>query len=174
MSADNFERALTLVLKSEGKFVNNRHDPGGATNYGITQRVYDAWRRREGLRTLPVATIATAEVRAIYEAQYWDACRCDELPLGIDYMVFDAAVNSGPVQAVKWLQRALPASPTDGHVGLITLGAVAGLGDRAALVRRLCARRLTFLHRLKQWIAFGRGWSNRMASVQAAALAMVG
>jgi lysozyme family protein len=172
VSTGNFERALALVLKSEGGFVHNPKDPGGATNCGITQRVYDAWRQREGVRPRPVATIATAEVRAIYRAQYWDACRCDELPPGIDYAAFDAAVNSGTVQAVKWLQRALPASPVDGHIGVITLGAVAGITDRAALIKHLCARRLTFLHRLKQWIVFGPGWSNRMAAVQAAALAM--
>jgi lysozyme family protein len=174
MSADNFERALALVLKSEGGFVNSPKDPGGATNFGVTQAVYDGYRTRLQKSRQSVRSIVMAEVTAIYRAQYWDAIRGDELPGGIDYMVFDAAVNSGPVQAVKWLQRALPASPVDGHVGLITLGAVAGLSDRPALVRRLCARRLTFLHRLKQWIAFGRGWSNRVASVQAAALAMVG
>lgn len=173
MSAGNFERALALVLKSEGGFVNNPRDPGGATKYGITQRVYDAWRRRGMLRTMPVATIAMAEVRAIYKAQYWDACRCDELPAGIDYATFDAAVNSGTVTSVMWLQRALPAAPVDGQIGVITLGAVSGLTDRAALIKRLCAQRLTFLHRLKQWLVFGRGWSNRMAAVQAAALAMI-
>ncbi|MDQ0391128.1 glycoside hydrolase family 108 protein [Labrys monachus] len=174
MSAENFQRALSLVLKSEGGYVNNPRDPGGATNFGITQAVYDGWRARRNQLRQSVRSIGMADVTAIYRDQYWDAIRGDELPPGIDYAVFDAAVNSGPVQGVKWLQRALPASPVDGHIGLVTLGAVAGINDRAALIERLCAQRLGFLRRLKQWLTFGRGWSNRMASVQAAALAMIG
>ena len=172
MSADNFQRALALVLKSEGGFVNNAHDPGGATNQGVTQRVYDAFRRRNGLPILSVRNISPADVSTIYRSQYWDAVQGDNLPTPFDYLAFDEAVNSGPVQSIKDLQACLGVA-ADGHLGMVTLGALNAVTDRAGLVRKVCARRMSFLRRLKQWIYFGKGWTNRVNAVQANAMAMV-
>lgn len=168
----NYDRCLLLVLKSEGGYVNNRNDPGGATNYGITQRVYDAWRTAQSVRRVPVITISTGEVRSIYKAQYWDACRCDELPAGVDYLTFDAAVNSGVSRSTKWLQSCVGVT-VDGHLGLMTMNAIRGINDRTALVNRLCDKRVGFLHALTTWKFFGKGWANRMKAVRASALAML-
>src|SRR5690554_3243462 len=115
MARETFEPALALVLAHEGGYVDHPDDPGGATNKGITQRVYDAWRTSRGRHPRSVAAIRDEEVRAIYREQYWDAVRGDDLPAGIDYCTFDAAVNSGPAQAARWLQRAVGAAP-DGIV----------------------------------------------------------
>lgn len=170
---DNFQRSLSLVLKSEGGFVDNAHDPGGATNYGITQRVYDAFQRAHGAMLLSVRLIVADTVSRIYRAQYWDAIQGDKLPVPFDYLSFDEAVNSGPVQSIKDLQVCLGVA-VDGHLGMVTLGALAGVSDRAGLVRKVCARRMSFLRRLKNWIYFGKGWTNRVNAVQANALAMMG
>jgi lysozyme family protein len=166
MTTNGFARALPRVLAHEGGYVNDLHDPGGATNRGITFRVYDAYRTRKGLPTRDVRAIAAAEVSEIYRLQYWDAVKGDELPPGLDYVLFDGAVNSGPAQSVKWLQRALGNVAVDGQIGQATLAAVTAHGRPAELVDKICDRRLAFLQALKTWPRFGRGWRARVETLR--------
>jgi len=166
----NLETALRYVLASEGGYVNDPRDSGGATNFGITQRVYDAFRQRNDLRPQSVRAITPDEVASIYKRQYWDAVKADDLPDGLDYAVFDYAVNSGPKRAATDLQRVLGVK-ADGIVGNVTLAA-AGSGDVFALIDALCNRRMAFLQTLKTWKTFGRGWGRRVAEVNEAAIAM--
>lgn len=168
MMERNFEKALNAVLKDEGGFVNHPKDPGGATNFGITQAVYSAWRRNKGQAFKAVALITGAEVADIYKAQYWDAVRGDLLTDGVDYVTFDGAVNSGPVQSIKWLQKAL-GTTADGHLGNVTLDRLSRASP-ATVIKSHCATRLGFLTKLKTWKYFGRGWNARMARVQALGL----
>lgn len=172
MTASGFDGALKRVLVHEGGYAEHPADPGGATMQGITQRVYDGWRRRHGQPVRPVRRIAPQEVAAIYRRQYWDAVRADDLPAGLDYALFDAAVNSGPAQAAKWLQRTLGVAP-DGQVGEATLAALDGRAV-AALVDALCDRRLAMLRGLRTFPTFGAGWTRRVAEVRAAAKAWAG
>ncbi|MGX8012752.1 glycosyl hydrolase 108 family protein [Mesorhizobium sp. ORM8.1] len=74
---------------------------------GVTHRVYDGYRRGKGLATPPVKDITSDELNDIYDRQYWDAVKDDALPAGIDYVLFDGAVNSGPGRSIMWLQQAL-------------------------------------------------------------------
>ncbi len=173
MVATNQKAALARVLGHEGGNADDPHDPGGRTSRGVTQRVYDAWRRGHGQPARDVFLASTAEVRAIYLEQYWHRVRADELPAGLDYAVFDAAVNSGPVQAVKWLQRDLGVR-VDGVVGQVTLTAARSRQDVAALIASQCARRLAFLKQLRMWRRFGAGWTKRVANVERVAIAMAG
>lgn len=161
-----FERCLDKVLVSEGGYVNDPRDNGGATNRGVTQRVYDAYRQRKGKSLQSVRSITSAEVSEIYKANYWDLAKCDQLPAGVSYVVFDGAVNSGVSQSVKWLQRALGVTP-DGIAGNATIAAVQHYGDMDRLVDAICDRRLAFLKALKTWKTFGKGWASRVASVRA-------
>ena len=62
-----FDTALAFALRWEGGYVNHPADPGGATNKGVTQRAYDAWRVRRGQTKRDVRAITGAEVHAIYE-----------------------------------------------------------------------------------------------------------
>lgn len=164
MAASSFDAALARVLRHEGGYSDHPADPGGPTNKGIIQRVYDADRKRRGLPPRSVRGLEDAEMRDIYRRQYWDAVRGDDLPVGLDYAVFDAAVNSGPAQAAKWLQRALGVA-VDGQVGAVTLAAAAA-ADPAAVVADLCDRRLAMLKGLRTWPVFGRGWAARVADVR--------
>jgi len=170
----NFASALKHVLVHEGGYVNHPKDPGGATNKGVTQRVYDGFRLKSGLAKRSVKEITDAEVSKLYKAQYWDAVNGDELPTGVDYVVFDGAVNSGVSQSVKWLQRSLPGytGAIDGDLGAGTLGAVADDTDNDALIDRICDRRMSFLKALKTWPTFGKGWSRRVEGVRAVGQAM--
>jgi lysozyme family protein len=161
-----FERALSRVLVHEGGYVNHPQDPGGATNRGVTQRVYDAYRQRNGLPVQSVRGITMTEVEAIYRSAYWSLAKCDMLPVGVSYVVFDGAVNSGVAQSIKWLQRALGVT-ADGVVGNATLAAVHNYGNMDRLVDAICDRRLAFLKALKTWKTFGKGWASRVAAVRA-------
>ena len=173
MTASNRAKALQLVLAHEGGWADHPKDPGGATNRGVTQRVYDAWRAGRDLPQRTVRRITGGEVEAIYREQYWDAVHGDDLPAGVDYAVFDYAVNSGPGKAVRELQREVATAP-DGKVGLMTLQAVrAAAGrDETALIEAYCARRLAFLKTLKHWPTFRAGWSRRVAEVARRAVEM--
>ncbi|MBX9760362.1 MAG: glycoside hydrolase family 108 protein [Beijerinckiaceae bacterium] len=165
MALGGFDRSLPPVLVHEGGYINHPDDPGGATNKGVTQRVYDGWRDRQNLPRRSVRHIADAEVREIYRVQYWNVTRCDELPAGVDYVVFDGNVNSGPSRSVKWLQRALGVN-VDGNLGEATLTAVKKHPNHDGLIARICDVRMGFLQGLKHWPTFGKGWTRRVAGVR--------
>lgn len=160
------ETALRYILAHEGGKVDHPKDPGGRTNMGVTQRVYDSWRRSRGLAPRDVWTIELSEALAIYNAQYLDPIRYDDLPAGLGYAVADYAVNSGVSRAARDLQREIGVK-ADGIIGQITLArldeiAERGPADVADLIIRYCERRMAFLRRLKTWGTFGRGWTRRV------------
>lgn len=165
----NFEKALTLVLEHEGGYVNHPKDPGGATMKGVTQAVYDAYRKLRGRGVQSVKLISEEELRAIYKFQYWDKVQGDFLPAGVDYAVFDFAVNSGVSRAAKYLQAVLGVAQ-DGQIGAKTL---AGITSPANTINALCDRRMGFLRNLKTFLTFGKGWTRRVQGVRAHALEMV-
>jgi lysozyme family protein len=163
-----FTKALKRVLIHEGGKVDHPKDPGGKTNRGITQRVYNAWLGKSGQQPKDVYGITDAEVEAIYKFQFWDAIKGDYLPDGVGYVVFDGAVNSGSKQSVKWLQRALSFTPdqVDGVLGTITLDAVNAVNDHDALIAKIIDRREAFLRALKTFKTFGKGWMRRISDVE--------
>lgn len=153
-----FDQAFDELLKHEGGFVNHKDDPGGATRYGITEAVARQVGYRGDMRELPRDL-----AKRIYKDLYWDPVRAEELPEAVRYAVFDAAVNSGPRQAIRWLQRAVGANP-DGIIGPQTLGLVRD-SNPEKLLRLFLAQRLTFMSGLSNWPAFGRGWARRIAAL---------
>jgi lysozyme family protein len=154
----NFDQAFTALLKHEGGYSNHPADPGGKTRFGITEAVAREAGYRGDMRELPLDL-----AKRIYKDRYWDAVRAEELPAAIRYAVFDAAVNSGPRQAIRWLQRAVGVRD-DGVIGPITLGAVRAT-DPQALLRRMLAQRLRFMAGLPNWPSFSRGWARRIADL---------
>lgn len=158
------------VLASEGGYVDHPSDPGGATNLGITHKTLAAWRGKPVTKQ-DVRNLTRDEALQIYKAQYWDAVRGDQLPAGLDYAVFDYAVNSGPARAVKDLQRVLGVG-VDGIVGAQTLAA-ANARSASDLINALCDRRLEFVRGLSTYATFGRGWESRIASVRRNSLSIV-
>lgn len=171
---DLFHQALVPVLALEGGKVDNNADPGGRTNKGITQTVYTSWRGRHSLPPKDVYLISDQEVEAIYRSQYWEPIHGDELPRGVGFVVFDGAVNSGPMQSVKWLQRALGFKPeqVDGIIGNITINAAKANTDNDTLIANILARREAFLRALTTFRVFGKGWLRRLATVKATGQAM--
>ena len=162
--SERFQRALPKILVHEGGFVNHPDDPGGATNKGITQRTYNNWLRSQGTEQRSVRQITDEEVHAIYREGYWDSVQADKLPPGVAYCVFDAAVNSGPGRAVRWLQECIGAK-VDGVVGPETIGA-SNDANAVETVNDYCDKRLAFMKRLRHWNTFKNGWTRRVREVR--------
>ena len=166
----NFDNALAAVLHHEGGFVNHPSDPGGMTNLGCTKTTWEEWVGHPvGEKTMRALT--PSDVAPLYKRKYWDKIKGDELPNGIDYAVFDAAINSGPGRAVKWLQGCVGAD-MDGALGPKTLALVAA-ADQKQLVEDYAKRRLSFLTDLPTWSTFGKGWGRRVSEVEKTALLML-
>lgn len=161
----NFERCLAHVLKSEGGWVNHPKDPGGETNLGVTRRVWEEWigRREDDMKSLTPEKVAP-----LYKVNYWEKCKGDFLPLGIDLCVFDFGVNSGTHRAVVFLQRIAKVTQ-DGVLGPKSMAAVNAMSPEA-LIKEYCLARRLFIRGLKTYEHFGRGWENRINSVETDAL----
>ena len=163
------EPALLFVLRWEGGFVDHPDDPGGRTNRGVTQKVYDGWRARQGLSAQDVKLIADAEVHAIYASDYWLPPRCDVLDAPLDIVQFDTAVNMGVGRAVRFLQASAGCN-VDGDFGAATERAVAGC-DRGNVLAAYCQRREDFYRGLvaknPKLAVFLKGWMNRLDALRA-------
>jgi len=166
---DNFESALKAILHHEGGYINHPKDPGGMTNLGVTKRVWEEWVGHE-VDEKTMRNLTPEIVGPMYKTKYWDKIKGDDLPTGVDYVVFDAAVNSGPGRAAKWLQACVGVEP-DGGIGPKTLAAVNAF-DTNQLIEDYAKRRLSFLMDLQTWDTFGKGWGRRVAEVQKTGLDM--
>lgn len=171
---ENFPACLKEILRHEGGYSNHKHDAGGATNKGVTQATYDGYRRSNKLLPRSVQYITDAEVADCYKRNYWDKVCGDQLPKGIDLLTFDAAVNSGPARAERWLQQAINKVAgarrlkEDAQVGYATIDAS---DDYPAdkIIDAYIDLRLGFMKVAKNtktgvllWNVFGVGWSNRL------------
>jgi len=168
MPSEGFQASLPFVLRWEGGFVDHPKDPGGRTNRGVTQRVYDDWRRRQGLPAQDVKLIDDAEVHRIYESGYWLPPRCDLLGRQLDLVQFDTAVNMGPGRAVRLLQAAVGAG-TDGDFGSETQKKVAA-SDLAETIVNYCNARERYYRSLvtskPDLGVFLKGWLNRLNALR--------
>jgi len=168
MASDAFQASLPFILKWEGGFVNNPNDPGGATNKGVTQKVYDQWRASQGLSARGVQQLGDDELQAIYESGYWLPPHCDALPSPLDLAQFDTAVNMGPGRAVRFLQQAV-GTTADGNFGPGTEQCVAGC-DLGATLANYCNTREAYYRDLVQRNAklsvFLTGWINRLNALR--------
>lgn len=168
MPSAAFEASLPFVLRWEGGFVDHPNDPGGRTNKGVTQKVYDAWRKRQGLPARDVKRLDDTELHRIYESGYWIPPHCDRLARQLDLVHFDTAVNMGPGRAVRFLQKAAGCG-VDGDFGSQTEKAVQACrpGD---LIASYCATREAYYRELVRRNAslgvFLKGWLNRLNALR--------
>ena len=165
----NFDHCMEMLLHHEGGYSAHPKDPGGRTNLGVTQRVYEAWVGRE-VTEQEMRDLTVEDVKPIYRANYWDAVWGDHLPSGVDWSVFDWAVNSGPARAVKALQR-IVGTVSDGVVGPKTMQAVMDM-DPIKIIDMMYEERQRFYQGLSTFDTFGRGWTRRNKETRQAALLM--
>lgn len=152
----NFDTAFHKLLGHEGGYSNNPSDPGGETMWGVTKRVAVAHGYTDSMKDMPVET-----AKEIYKKLYWNAVKAEQLPEGIRYLVFDAAVNSGVSQSVEWLQRSVGVKD-DGVIGSVTLAAV-NASESRLIACKMLGERLQFMTDLKNWSSFSKGWARRIA-----------
>lgn len=152
MSATNRDASIKITLGYEGGYTNDPHDPGGATNWGITiidARLY--WKKDATAADVKAMPLSVAI--DIYQKKYWAKMNCDADPAGVDFATFDYGVNSGT-------GRAVPCRAANKNASAVEW------------VKGICADRLTFLHHLTNWKYFGKGWGPRVANVEARGVKM--
>ena len=167
----NFFKSLEMVLHHEGGFVDHKDDPGGATNKGITHKTYADFLGRPLEDVSELKNIPEEHVQLIYKNGYWDKIKGDELPGGVDFCVFDWAVNSGPGRAAKALQKIVMVSQ-DGAIGPKTLIAVSEMTP-TEIIENMTKQRIEFYKELGTFDTFGRGWLRRAKETRDFALDMV-
>ncbi len=160
---DNLTVALTFTLKWEGGFVDNPLDPGGATNKGVTQSVYNAYRTSKGIGTQSVKLITDAEVHDLYETRYWNPSKAELMTLPLGVAQFDTAVLFGVNGAIKFLQQALNIE-ADGIFGPQTNASLENHNNKDTALS-LVDKRIAF-HRQRvasnpSQEVFLQGWLNR-------------
>ena len=164
-----YQDAMAFMLQWEGGYVNHPNDRGGATNRGVIQRNYDAYRRSEGLPTRSVRYIETGEVKEIYRTRYWEASKANilaERSREVAIVHFDWAVNSGVSRAMRTLQECLRTTP-DGVWGANT--EAAWKSSNPSEILNCYLQRREQLYRL--WgrgsqLVFLNGWLNRLNSLK--------
>ena len=165
-----FETCLPIIIASEGGFVDDPADPGGATKLGITQATLSSWLGRPA-SIADVEALTPAAVAPIYRARYWNPAHAGDCPPGVDLMVFDESANQGVGRALASLQSALGVA-ADGAFGPATQAALAA-ADPGRLVRAIAANREAHYRALPTFPRFGRGWLARLERTTALALEMV-
>ena len=147
-----FEQAFKKLIGHEGGYVNDPRDPGGETKYGISKRSYP---------NVDIRRLTLDGAKRIYRRDFWDRVHGDHLPYPVAFNLFDGAVNSGPAQSIRWMQRAAGVAD-DGIIGPNTLAAWAA-ADPNGLAARFNGHRLMFYTRLKGWRYYSKGWARRAA-----------
>lgn len=155
MTARIWNAAFDLLMKNEGGYVNDKYDAGGETKYGISKKAYPY---------LDIKSLTLQQAKDIYYRDYWGRCKCDYLPDALSVAVFDYAVNSGIIRAIKDLQLSLNVK-VDGVIGNQTIGAANRVPIKP-VIREIHDRRMTFLMSLKSWKRYGAGWGTRVKRVQ--------
>jgi len=169
----NWEKSFEYLIDSEGGFAKLDGDSGGTTNHGVTQKVWEAW-VGHSVTEDEMKALTVDDVKPVYKKEFWDAVRADDLPSGIDYLCFDFAVNSGTNRAIVILQQSIDVV-VDGHLGPITLNKTNKLyqEDAQKLIETYSDNKETFYQSLKTFPLFGKGWLNRIDTVEHRAKMMV-
>ena len=168
---DAFRDALPILLEMEGGYVNHPRDPGGRTNLGVTQRVWEAWTGRKASEK-EMRRLTVHDVAPLYRQRYWETVGAPDLPAGVALSVFDFGVNAGPGRAVRYLQYAVGATP-DGVFGPQTKARVRDTIEEQGekeLVRDYAEARRDYYRQLPTFNTFGKGWLRRVAHIEAEAL----
>ena len=164
---NNWNNSFKLLLASEGGYAELKGDSGGKTNLGVTQAVWENWVGHvSGEKEM--RSLTPEMVEPLYKKKFWDACRCDDLPSGIDYLVFDFAVNAGVGRSAKTLQTVVGTTP-DGAIGNKTIAAVNLTDD---LINKFSNEKARFYQSLPTFSVFGKGWLSRVERVKFEAFSM--
>lgn len=145
-----FREVFERCMGHEDGYVNNPHDPGGETKWGISKRSYPH---------LTISALTRDDAFIIYREDFWSKIKIIDGP--IVFQLFDFAINSSCETAIRYFQRALNVAD-DGHIGPVTLQKYVDT-SQTDLIMNLNAERLDYMTRLSNWPNAGRGWARRIA-----------
>ena len=165
----NWDKAFDSVIVHEGGYVDNPADPGGATNLGCTKAVWEQYVGHSVTKD-DIKALTKDDVKPLYKRRYWDAIHGDALPSGLDYCIFDCAINSGVGRASKFIQQ-IVGVPADGAIGNNTIAAISQINP-VTLINEFSDKRQAFLEGLDAFSTFGKGWTRRVQEVRSKALDM--
>ena len=175
---ENFNEALKAILKHEGGFTADLRDPGnklpdgraGSTMLGVTQANWEAHIGKKVTHE-QMKALTPEIVGPFYKKKYWDAVKADDLPDGLDYLMFDFAINAGPGRAIKTMQKAIGTTP-DGAIGPKTMQSLKD-ANQSELVAKFSAEKEAFYRSLPTFATFGKGWLRRVAEAKTHAESML-
>jgi len=165
----NWDKCFDLVIVNEGGYVDNPADPGGATNWGCTKAVWEQYIGHEVSKE-DIRNLTKEDVKPLYKRNYWDAIHGDALPSGLDYCLFDCAINSGVGRAAKFIQEIVGVF-ADGAIGNNTVTAINQM-NTVTMINEFSDKRQAFLETLKTFPVFGKGWTKRVTEVRIKSLEM--
>ncbi|WP_161597025.1 glycosyl hydrolase 108 family protein [Rhizobium glycinendophyticum] len=170
---DRFAEIMMTVLECEGGYVDNPFDNGGPTNFGITHKDLAAWRGSASVTPAEVKAMTKSEAVEIYRKRYWGRICGDRLPMPVDFVVMDGAVNHGVAGMLRMLETAAELSLSD-TLSETDLAAIAARAhnDKTAVELAVAlaeARKKRYLGH-EDAAHFIKGWRNRLNAVMAAAL----
>jgi lysozyme family protein len=171
---ENFDKSFDLVICHEGGYVWDKDDPGGETNLGVTNAAWSEYLNRIVTHG-EIKALTRDMVKPFYKKLYWDKVRGDELPMGVDYMVFDFAVNSGITQSSKTIQRCVDAVP-DGIIGIKTLESIKKRNPHVIASEFRKAKETFYKNLVDQkphLKKFLNGWMNRIVQVDVTVSSMI-
>ena len=193
MRQGTFQDAHQFTAKWEGGLSDHPADRGGITAYGASiEFVKDISSTAQGKNflqaigvSLPVTKavmrgLRPGQVAIMFRHEFWDALKLDSLPFRQAALIYDAAVNHGPAQAVKLSQRGY--NRCVGHGVKLAVDGILGPLTRKALqtdtdkvVREIIQARREFYEgivaaRPDQGV-FLKGWLNRAGDLEKLLLA---
>jgi len=176
---ENWSKSFDMVIAHEGGFTNDERDPGnklpdgrkGSTMLGCTQANWEKYIGHEVTQD-DMKLLKKEDVKPLYKRDYWDAVKGDDLPVGVDYAVFDFAINAGPLAARKMIQKALGVT-ADGAIGPATMKAIQE-ADGKDLLNKFSHSKEAFYKSLPTFQTYGKGWLKRVTDVQTSASTMIG
>jgi predicted chitinase/lysozyme family protein len=167
----NFRRSVDIVLAQQGGFLDDPKNPDAAAQFGIALGVLKDWRQKPNLTADDLRKLERDEACEIYRTRYWNVLRCDDLPTGVDLVVFDFGVDAGTARSAKMLQQVVGAAP-DGSIGDATVAATKAM--RATdVVKDMSNRRSDYYRDPANAPSSVRDGTNRTNAVEKAALEMI-
>ena len=159
MTARVWDSAFDLLMINEGGYVCDADDNGGETKYGISKNAYP---------NEDICNLSLERAKYLYKRDYWNRCKCDQLPDCLSVAVFDFAVNSGVKTAIRKLQKALGVT-IDGIIGNQTIGATNRLNPSYVLARYIDLRFeyiAEIIRRKPKQKKYEKGWTRRIERVK--------
>ncbi len=169
-----FEEIIEVVLAHEGGFVDDPDDKGGATNWGVTQAVWEDFLEDE-FTSEDVKGFTREQAIELYEEEFWIPSQAEKLPAEVREVYFDMCVNHGQRNAVKILQTCVNSKggnlEVDGGIGPNTIGACSDLKlwevqvERSGFYWNLVFKG-SFYGKRNNQAKFIRGWIRRCFNLE--------